>query len=375
MPKQSAKTSTPTNIINLTWKVESDDYLLGSTQNFKLNSKIAAFDLDGTIIKVKSGKKFPTDSNDWLLLYHNIPEKIKELINSGYCFIIISNQSGLSGTRESEWKIKLKQIIELLGQETMVLCAKAKNKFRKPQTGFFDQIISDMLKNQNILTYDIAKTFYCGDACGRLSDHSDCDLKFAKNLGIKFHTPEELFQDQQVIIPNISYPLLGQLNHEDYDQLKFTPLVKDLLIMVGYPASGKSYFSQLIHTKYNYNVINQDTLKTKKKCLKELEISLGKNLQVIIDNTNPSKESRSEYIEIGKKYKYNIRLVHIETTYELAMHRNYYRMLQKNYLIPEIAYRIYKKNFQQPTVDEKVDEVLIYKPQIVSDPLYNKYLF
>lgn len=42
-------------------------------------------------------------------------------------------------------------------------------------------------------------SFYCGDAAGRPKtdlkpkDFSDSDLKFAREIGVKFHTPESLF--------------------------------------------------------------------------------------------------------------------------------------------------------------------------------------
>jgi bifunctional polynucleotide phosphatase/kinase len=353
------------------WK-NNEEYLLGKTENFKLLNKVACFDLDGTLIKVKSGKKFPINSNDWLLLYNKITKKINKLIKDEYCFIIVSNQYKLNGMRETEWIKKLDNILNTLNVETLVCCAKQKNKFRKPMTGFFDEIIE---KIDNKIVISKKDSFYCGDACGRETDHSDCDYKFAKNIGISFFTPEELFLKEQVIIPDISYSLINNLNHEDYDKINFVPVKNDLIIMVGLPASGKSWFSQKISTKYNYVIINQDILKTKKKCLKEMECNVKKNLNIIIDNTNPSKETRKEYIDIGIKYNYNIRIIHIDSTYELAMHRNYYRMITKGHLIPEIVYNVYRKNFEKPTIDEKVNEILIFKPEIINDQYYYKYLF
>ena len=40
-------------------------------------------------------------------------------------------------------------------------------------------------------------TFYCGDAAGRIGDFSDSDKEFAKNAGIPFITPEEIFPATQ----------------------------------------------------------------------------------------------------------------------------------------------------------------------------------
>ena len=54
----------------------------------------------------------------------------------------------------------------------------------------------------NEVEVDLKESFYCGDAAGRPAtknkekDFSDSDLKFAKNTGLKFYTPESLFLDQ-----------------------------------------------------------------------------------------------------------------------------------------------------------------------------------
>ena len=54
----------------------------------------------------------------------------------------------------------------------------------------------------NGVEVDYKESFYCGDAAGRPAfrnrekDYSDSDLRFAKNIGLKFFTPEALFLDE-----------------------------------------------------------------------------------------------------------------------------------------------------------------------------------
>jgi bifunctional polynucleotide phosphatase/kinase len=56
------------------------------------NSKVAAFDLDGTIIVPKEGRKFPISSTDWQWWRKSIPSKLKELHDKG-CAVTSSNHS------------------------------------------------------------------------------------------------------------------------------------------------------------------------------------------------------------------------------------------------------------------------------------------
>ena len=44
----------------------------------KPNPKIVAFDLDGTLIKPKSGKRFPKDKDDYEYAFNNVDSKINE---------------------------------------------------------------------------------------------------------------------------------------------------------------------------------------------------------------------------------------------------------------------------------------------------------
>ena len=81
------------------------------------NPKIAAFDLDGTLITTKSGKKFAINDDDWKLLYGpRIQNKLLELVNDGFIIAIFTNQNGIKvgkGTEEG-FKKKCGQILNSL---------------------------------------------------------------------------------------------------------------------------------------------------------------------------------------------------------------------------------------------------------------------
>lgn len=91
--------------------------LFGVAGEFTASTQIAAFDLDGTLIRPKSGLKFPRNAADWSLLRRDTKERLNTLIQTGYAIVIISNQnySGRPAKLE-EWQVKMGAIAERVGE-------------------------------------------------------------------------------------------------------------------------------------------------------------------------------------------------------------------------------------------------------------------
>jgi bifunctional polynucleotide phosphatase/kinase len=313
------------------------------------NKNIILFDLDDTLIK------FNLKSENYELMYNNTIKKLQELskINN---IIIISNQKQLN--KKDMYDIFIKKINKFLNKLSesniyLELYISIKNdKYRKPNTSFIN-ILKDKYSG-NIL-------YYCGDALGRKNDFNDTDLKFALNLSINIKSPEEVFLNKPIENKIIKYPSLNKITY-NFD---YIPKLKDFIILVGYPGSGKSSIANLIFEKglcnnIYYKIINRDTLKTIPKCIKETEYSIKNNMSIIIDNTNPSKESRKIFIDIAKKYKYNVKVIIVNTSYLESYHRNYYRHTEHNTpIIPLIAYNIFKSKYEKPTLSEGIDSIMI----------------
>lgn len=74
-----------------------------------------------------------------------------------------------------------------------------------------------------------------------------------------------------------------------------------IIIMSGFPGSGKSTF---IKNNYNdYNIINQDELGSKSKCIELVYKLLNKDKSIIIDRTNITRKQRKIWIDIAKEFK------------------------------------------------------------------------
>jgi bifunctional polynucleotide phosphatase/kinase len=345
--------------------IVNDEYIEIISNDFKLKNKIASFDLDNTLIKTKSGKTFPIDETDWIFNFDNVTEVLNQYHGDNYCLIIISNQKNLEDKKLESWVTKIKDIINKIGLPVKVYASIKDNIYRKPNTGLWNLIK---------IKVNMIDSFYCGDAMGRKNDHSDTDLKFALNLGLTFKSPETVFQNKFLLNPKIK----NYFDFNNFSKLDNNYKVgeKELIIMVGYPGSGKSTFVKKYLIKNNFESINQDKLKSKKKCLDMCEKYMKQEQNIVVDNTNSDLEIRKLYIDLGKKYNYNIRCFIMNTTEEHARHNNMYRYLYQNKeKVPDIVYRIFNKKYKLPQLSEGFKDIVNINPEVPSRVTDSKYYF
>jgi bifunctional polynucleotide phosphatase/kinase len=323
-----------------------------STLKISTFKNIVIFDLDNTIIKTKSGKTFPINSDDWVFNYPNIPDVInsfdKTLIG------IISNQKGLkTDIQIKDWQSKLNNMMKRINVH-FVFSSFKDDRFRKPMIGSWEYL-KDILKGLDVPNNNI---LYVGDAAGRTGDHTDTDLKFAQNCNFKFSTPEKFFK---IKVPKqnltISYP-----NLDYYTKIDFTKIItsitnnfdnkKILITMIGFPGCGKSYLRKLFINKFNkFKYNNKDDIKNK-VISDNLVIKHNKDIDFIIDdNTNTNLKSRNE---LNKFYPNHYKIgIYFNYDLELAMHLNYMRMFwYGTELIKKVAYYALNKNFDIPSEKE-----------------------
>jgi bifunctional polynucleotide phosphatase/kinase len=297
-----------------------DPYIILKHQKFRFRKKMAGFDYDDTLVKPKSKSTFSKDIDDWVFLRGNVKSKIQELYNKGYAIVIFTNQTKYFK------KYQIENVLNSL--EIPYICYIMYDKqIKKPNPQCFLNYLGDKKIG--------SESFYVGDALGRENDWSDSDKIFAENCNLKYISPEEMFpfkerKTQKIILSD--------------DQ--------ELIIMVGYPGSGKSTF-----VKKNFNdylILSGDILKTESKILKQLEKGIDEGKSIVIDATNPSKEKRSVFIEIAKKKGIRVRIIHITTSIEESLLQNQKRDIK----VPKIAFYVYRKKFSEPDKDEGVDEII-----------------
>ncbi|XP_073978476.1 polynucleotide kinase 3'-phosphatase [Rhodnius prolixus] len=352
--------------------------------NFSLR-KIAGFDLDGTLITTKSGHTFPSNDDDWKLWHSVVKNRLKTLVTEGYSLVLFTNQAQLeisSTSRKESFKKKIENIMNALDVPFMVLIATARDVFRKPAPGMWDYYIS---KTQGKI--DINSSFYVGDAAGRVaekqkkSDFDITDRLFARNIGVKFYTPDEFFLNESPrTFKDVDFHP-QETSEEDYPELYIPSKPSELIVMVGSPASGKSYFARNILKPKGYIIISRDELKVWTKCRDKIISAISNQQNVVYDATNPDKESRKTILDVCLLKNFtNIRCFMMTTFEERCVHNNRFRQLVNNSNpVPHTAIITFGKRFEKPTLAEGFKSVvkIPFVPHfqcLEHEQLYKKYL-
>jgi len=281
--------------------------------------KIFATDLDGTLIRTRKAR-FAKDEYDYAFL-PNCITTLKNYIKKGFTIAIFTNQKKSPKIMIAKIENVLSDLIKE-GVNPWIFVAVKDDQYRKPNIGMWDYFL-----NNFGYVINHKSSFYVGDAAGRPQDHSDSDLKFSENIGLKFYTPEEIFPNTIIDIP-------------DY---------QSMFISVGNQGSGKSTYYQNNLQHLGWFHASQDKIGSYAKVLKEIEKELKEGKSVYVDATNPTYDKRQDYIKLAIKYQ-------IPTLIIYFVRDGYgFNQLRTENKVPDLCYNIYYKNLEEPT--EELDGV------------------
>ncbi|PYH99159.1 polynucleotide kinase 3'-phosphatase [Aspergillus ellipticus CBS 707.79] len=366
----------------ITWRIVNNSAVIGKyateseRQGKAQKAKIAAFDLDSTLVSTASGNTFPRNSSDWKWWHATVPAKLKELNENGYYVLVVTNQKAISlkndlkgGRSDSKsltnFKERVTAVMKQLDIPLSVYAATQGDEYRKPRTGLWTEFLDD--NDLDATGVDLSESVFVGDAAGRPNDHSQVDRGFAVNIGVPFQTPEEFFLDagpEPLVEP--FDPTLYLQAEPDGDVLppfsRQSPL--ELVIFCGSPGAGKSSFYWNYLQPLDYERVNQDLLKTRPKCIKVAKEHLAARRSVVVDNTNANPETRAHWVEVAKEFNVPIRCVYFTASPALCRHNDAVRAANQTLnpesrsLLPGIAFGDFLRRFKEPAMDEGFQDII-----------------
>lgn len=297
--------------------------------------KVAAFDYDWTLVRPKNNRRFPKDADDWQWFRQSVLHVLKRYYDEGYGIFVFTNQT-------KEWKKQhiLNSLSTLNIPMTIVIAYDLAE--HKPNPSMFHAAMDGK-------KFKPESSFFVGDALGRKGDFADTDRGFADNIGVKVLAPEDVF------------PLEGDeggkfLSPEEAQKLVKPSSSQEIVVMAGYPGSGKSTIAKHLGD-HGYAVVDGDVYKTDANRLKVGRAALVEGKSVVFDATNLTKEKRSIYVRLANELVLPVRCVYVSASVTRAMEQNMKRPKEKQ--VPRVAYYKMQKTFEEPTEDEGFKLVVV----------------
>jgi len=342
------------------------------------SERVAGFDLDDTLVSTKSGAKFAQNADDWQWWdAAKVPSKLRELAGEGYKLVVFTNQKGIAGgqTDAETFKGRVDRLQRALDLPLLVLAATADDLYRKPRTAAWTTMVQEYNGGRQPA---LPQCFFVGDAAGRpkagkvKKDFADTDMKFGFNLGVKFQTPEECFRGKA----DPARPVPAKF---DFDPRQLSegggvkkrpaslgpaaPGSREVVVVVGPPGSGKSFLAKTHFA--GYALANQDTLKTREKCLGAVREALSGGGSAVVDNQNRDRATRKLYVDAARAAGVPARAVLLDVPKDLCFHLNVYRSLNAASAehrgpdrVPSMVIHSYFKSLEPPDVKEGFSEVV-----------------
>ena len=291
-------------------------------------SYIVCFDIDWTMT-FSENSLFAKGPSDIHLLPHR-KEYISYLFKRGYTIVFFTNQNCATLQERTKRLARMSEFIEILGIPCYVFVSTKKDSLSwKPDIGAWEKFLS-------LLPFSVNFQFYCGDAGGRPQDFADSDKIFAESVGMKFFVPEQVFPC--TLVPK------SVLTRK-----------RQMIVFVGMPGSGKSSYYKKYLEPLDYVYANQDTLKTRAKVLKVINIALKNGQNVVVDSTNPARTEkisdsgrktagRDEFYHLAEKAGFRVVVL-----YFLRDGYGWNKLRDKK--VPDIIYHTYFKNLDSPRYD------------------------
>ncbi|GAA5891298.1 hypothetical protein JCM6882_004649 [Rhodosporidiobolus microsporus] len=376
----------------------------------KPSEKVAAFNLDHTIIRPLGDARYSDSADDWRWWSANEPKaaeeeekekkvtkRLRKLHADGYAIVFFTAQAHDSQDLWSEYRKRLRNVAEELDIPLRIFVAMTFDIYRKPAHGAWLEFVKRWNGGKEV---DLSKSFYVGDAAGKGGSKQDYDRKFAHNVGVEFFTPEEFFLGKE---KSKNWAFKGWISRE-YDQevplysptntplvprpiSEFEPAAPDIVVLVGPPGCGKTSFALKYLTPRGYKRIVSTPSRAPQRANAYIPYSRAQSsdpsaavkkaspsANLVLDVPLPSPSSRKFLLQplrtLPSSKPRTLRCFHFLASEKLAKHNNVFSVLfeeerergkreqgMARAFTGEKEYREWYAEWGEPTKEEGWDEI------------------
>jgi len=134
----------------------------------------------------------------------------------------------------------------------------------------------------------------------------------------------------------------------------------ELVIFVGLQGSGKTtYYHE--HFAATHVHVSKDLMANARnreaKQMMQIEEALAAGRSVVVDNTNPTLDSRAPLVAAGKRHGARVVGIYFDAHVPTSIMRN--RQREGKARVPDVAIFVTKKKLVAPAIEEGFDEVRV----------------
>lgn len=358
-------------------------------------SKVAALDLDGTLVVWRSAS-WPSELAHYELWNPKVYRILRSLYDQGYKVVLISNQGAIQKAHQGKKATLVKNVMDWIAEGVgrpifAVLSTRSPKKigeasFHKPSPKLWG-VIQKYLNQSQLL--DVSQSFFVGDSADPNDEQGGVDAKFARMVGetygegritLAFHTPSQYFgssssdqrKQERQVAHSIQTPPPARALQARLALLGGYYPTKDpiLLILCGVQGSGKSTFCQHLTEGSGleeWAVYSQDTINNGKPGRREsveeaAREALDKGTSVAVDRMHLDVTQRAHFVSLAQQMGVQAHIVVLAPPKEVLASRLRERTNHPGGVQGEDGVRHALRSLEQlqlPTYDEDVELISV----------------
>ena len=265
--------------------------------------------------------------------------------------------------------------LEAAGGSCDVYASVARDRNRKPQVGAWERFLARRRGGRPLAPLERARAYFCGDAAGRVGDFSASDRNFARNIGVRFRVPQQIFgalgaprgapagtflddpppaDHPDVAVVEATLARAGRPESwAETVRVLGAAAGHDAVLLVGSPASGKSRLARWLAEARGFAVASRDLQGSKARC-RAFACSALRRGGVVLDNTHRTAAARGYYTDAIRERRpgATVAIVWLDTPRPVCHHLDGLRCDSDpaggTPLLPRVAIAAYWARFEPP---------------------------